>query len=90
MKGRDQLRTAVIEDLPPYAGDRLVGVQEGADGEGPESYHNLGLNHVDLAKQKGLAGLNLVQFRIPVVRRPAFDDVGDCLLYTSPSPRDRG
>jgi len=52
-------------------------IQEGLGGEVAQCDNYFGLNHLNLSEKKGIAGEDLIHFGVAIVRRTAFDDVGD-------------
>src|SRR5262245_41887918 len=77
MERRNQLGAAVVENTAAKAGNRVEGSQQRLRAELAERDDHFRPDHVDLLKQKGLAGGNLVRFGIAILRRPALDDVRD-------------
>jgi len=51
-------------------------------GESSKGTDDFGLNDLNLLQKERAAGGNLFRFWVPVLRRPAFDDIGDVDLFT--------
>ena len=61
----------------------LFAAQQGLGGDLPQGNDHLGPDGDNLLFQEGQAGLNFIRLRVPVRRRPAFDDVGDIVILPS-------
>jgi len=84
--GEDE-KLLYLEYLPPDLHDPDFLAQEGLHCEVAEGADHPGLDHLDLLKQKRLAGLDFIRKRIAVVRRAALDDI--CDVDIGPRKADR-
>ena len=77
MKRGNQHRAAEPEGLSAKPTDGILRAQQCLSREGAQRHDHAGTYHLDLSKQKRLAGFNLVWLGVPVLGRPALDDVGN-------------
>ena len=82
MVGGHEFGTLVWVKTPSEGGDPLLGSQKGLGGEGPEGTNDFWFDNLQLLKEKGEAGLDLIRSGIAIVRRTAFYDVGDVYLLS--------
>ena len=102
MIGRDHLDPAEIKHPPSERRNLLIRLEQGLSGKCSQSTNDPGSDGIDLSEDKGMAGLDLVRFRIPILRGPALDDVGDVNVFSPkadglddlrqklPGPSDKG
>lgn len=83
----EERRIAELMDLAPHSSDRLVGIEEQVRSDTPDRDNDFRLHEFYLALEVRTARCRLVGLRITIVRRPAFQDIGN--EYTGAAFADR-
>src|SRR5262252_11209632 len=87
MKRGNQLGAAVVVGSAAKSRNRIERPEQRARGKRAEGDDHLWPDDINLLKEKRLARLDFVLLGIPVLRRPAFDDVRD--VHVIPLEPDR-
>jgi hypothetical protein len=80
--GGNNLDPAQVKDLSTKARNLAIRFKKGLGGKGPKGTDDVRPDDMDLLQEKGLTTLNFIGFRVPILRRSTFNNVGDIDLLS--------
>src|SRR5215203_5987463 len=87
MERRNQLRPVVVVDLSAQLRYRLLRSEQRLGRKGTERHDHLGFDCLNLSKEEGLAAVDFVGFRVPVLRWTALHNVRNVNVVAAESHR---